>query len=49
MRVFVAGELWTAINASKEVIRKSEKIKVLGIDKIKLIVSKYALTKGGTT
>lgn len=40
-QTFVAGELWTAVNASAEPIRKGEKIKVVGVDKIKLIVSKY--------
>ena len=39
-QVFVAGELWTAVNPSKEHIKKGEKIKVIGIDKVKLLVSK---------
>jgi membrane-bound serine protease (ClpP class) len=40
-QVFVDGELWTALNTSKETIQEGEKIKVLNIDKIKLIVSQY--------
>ncbi|MEK7849665.1 MAG: nodulation protein NfeD [Candidatus Omnitrophota bacterium] len=40
-QVFVAGEIWTAFNPSGETIRKGEKIKVLGVDNIKLSVSKY--------
>lgn len=39
--VFVAGEIWTAINQSQERIANGEKIKVLGVDKVKLLVSKY--------
>ena len=40
-QVFVAGEIWTAFNPSGETIKKGEKIKVLGVDNIKLRVSKY--------
>ena len=40
-QAFVAGEIWTAFAPSGETIQKGEKIKVLGIDKIKLNVSKY--------
>lgn len=39
-QVFVAGELWTALNSLEEPIKKDDKIKVIGIDKIKLIVAK---------
>lgn len=40
-QVFATGEIWTAVNQSKELIKKDEKIKVLGVDKVKLLVSKY--------
>lgn len=40
-QVFVTGEIWTAINQSEEPIKNGEKIKVLGVDKVKLLVSKY--------
>ena len=37
-QVFVAGEIWTAVNQTGRLIKKGEKIKVLGIDKTKLLV-----------
>jgi membrane-bound serine protease (ClpP class) len=40
-QVFVAGEIWTAFAPQGETIKKGEKIKVLGVDGIKLRVSKY--------
>ncbi len=39
-QAFVNGELWTALSQDGKNIQKGEKIKVVGIDKIKLIVSK---------
>ncbi len=39
-QVFVEGEIWTAINQTGTEIRKGEKIKVLGVDKTKLLVGK---------
>ena len=38
-QVFVVGEIWTAINQSSQPIKKGEKIKVVAVDKTKLIVS----------
>lgn len=40
-QVFVCGEIWTAINKSNQPIKKGEKIKVLQVDKIKLLVTQY--------
>ena len=40
-QVFVMGEIWTAINESNQPIKKGEKIKVSGVDRIKLLVSKW--------
>lgn len=40
-QIFVQGELWTAINQDKTPIRKGEQVKIIGVDKIKLLVSKY--------
>jgi membrane-bound serine protease (ClpP class) len=40
-QVFVAGEIWTAVNQTGQLIKKGEKIKVLGVDKAKLLVGKY--------
>ena len=39
-QVFVTGEIWTAINQTGRPIKKGEKIKVLGVDKTKLLVGK---------
>jgi len=39
-QAFVNGELWTAISQTGEPIKKGERLRVVGIDKIKLIVSK---------
>jgi len=39
-QAFVCGELWTAISQDNKKIKKGDKIKVIAIDKIKLIVSK---------
>ncbi len=40
-QVFVNGEIWTAVNNSGKPIRKGEKIKVAGVDKVKLIVTQW--------
>jgi len=40
-QVFLEGELWTALNQDKNPIPKGAKVKVLGVDKVKLLVSKY--------
>lgn len=39
-QVFASGEVWSAINTGKDPISKGEKIKVVGVDKIKLLVTK---------
>jgi membrane-bound serine protease (ClpP class) len=39
-QVFVNGEIWSAINKGQLPIAKDEKIKVIGIDKVKLLVTK---------
>lgn len=39
-RIFVQGELWKAISI-KEVIKKGEKVKVVGLDGLKLKVEKF--------
>lgn len=39
-QVFVNGEIWSAINKGQTPIAKDEKIKVVGIDKVKLLVTK---------
>lgn len=39
-QAFVAGEIWTAVNQTGQPIKKGEKIKVLGVDKTKLLVGK---------
>ncbi len=39
-QAFVNGELWTALSQDGKKIKKGEKVKVVAIDKIKLIVSK---------
>ena len=39
-QAFVNGELWTALSQDGKKIKKGEKVKVVGIDKIKLIVTK---------
>ncbi len=39
-QVFVNGEIWSAINKGELPIAKDEKIKVIGIDKVKLLVTK---------
>ncbi|MFB3920009.1 MAG: nodulation protein NfeD [Candidatus Velamenicoccus archaeovorus] len=39
-QVFVNGEIWSAINKGPLPIAKDEKIKVIGIDKVKLLVTK---------
>jgi membrane-bound serine protease (ClpP class) len=40
-QVFLDGEIWTALNQDQAPILKGQKVKVLGIDKVKLLVSKY--------
>lgn len=40
-QVFLDGELWTVLNQDKNPISKGDKVKVLGVDKVKLLVSKY--------
>ncbi|MFA5039651.1 MAG: nodulation protein NfeD [Candidatus Omnitrophota bacterium] len=40
-QVFVNGELWSALNTGPAPVAKGEKIKVAGIDKIKLLVTKW--------
>ena len=39
-QIFLEGEIWTAINQSPQPIQKGEKIKVVGVDKVKLLVLK---------
>jgi membrane-bound serine protease (ClpP class) len=39
-QVFVDGEIWTAVNQSGNPIKKGEKIKVVGVDKTKLLVGR---------
>jgi membrane-bound serine protease (ClpP class) len=39
-QVFLEGELWTALNKGPSPVRKGEKVRVLEVDKVKLIVSK---------
>jgi membrane-bound serine protease (ClpP class) len=39
-QVFLDGEIWTAINRGAQPIKKGEEIKVVGVDKVKLLVSK---------
>jgi len=39
-QVFLNGEIWSAVNKGKAPIAKDEKIKVVGIDKVKLLVTK---------
>ena len=39
-QVFVNGEIWSARNTGPGPIKKGEKIKVVGIDKVKLLVTK---------
>jgi membrane-bound ClpP family serine protease len=38
-QVFANGEIWSAINKGTESIKKGEKIKVIRIDKVKLLVT----------
>jgi membrane-bound serine protease (ClpP class) len=38
--VFATGEIWTAINKSGAPIRRDEKLRIIAIDKVKLVVSK---------
>lgn len=40
-QVFVRGELWTAVAEKNQSLKKGNKIKVNGVDNVKLIVSKY--------
>lgn len=40
-QVFLNGEIWTAQNPTQDALDKGDKIKVSGIDKVKLIVQKW--------
>jgi len=40
-QIFVNGEVWQALSASRVEIKKGEKVKVLGTKNFRLIVEKY--------